>query len=169
MIFVTVSTGHFDPLIRACDNHKDQYEFVGQIGSGFYIPSFPWFRICPPDELVRHMDQAEIVISHGGTGMLSMLYRLKKRAIVIPKQVRYGEANDSQVELAEEWARLGMAVLCMDVVHLSSAVQECRKKIFHYPVYRRLGDEILQELTQKALTPLLEVPKSPLSSKSLER
>jgi UDP-N-acetylglucosamine transferase subunit ALG13 len=48
--------------------------------------------------------------------MLSLLYRLRKPTIIVPKQVRYGEANDGQVELAKKWAELGMGILYrMDV------------------------------------------------------
>src|SRR5688572_4083628 len=119
MIFVTVSTGHFDPLIAACDALRDRYDFFGQIGSGTHVPKFKHVLTAPPKDIEKYMSEAELVISHGGTGMLSTLYRLKKPTLVIPKQIRYGEANDGQVELAVKWAELGMAVLCMDVKNLA--------------------------------------------------
>lgn len=146
MIFVTVSTGHFDPLIEACDRlfQKDpkQFPFFGQIGSGFYQPKFPFEKTMAPNELDRFMADSEIVISHGGTGMLSRLYRLRKKTIVVPKQVRYGEANDGQVELSVKWAELGMAILCMDVKELESKVTECRQAHFSFPTFPRLGESL---------------------------
>ena len=119
MILVVVSTGHFDPLIQECSRLSQKYDFLGQIGSGVCVPPFPHFRTAEPAELEARMKEAELVVSHAGTGMLSMLYRLKKRAVVIPKQIRYGESNDGQVELARKWGELRLAVLCMDIKDLN--------------------------------------------------
>lgn len=140
MILVTVSTGHFDPLIAACDAlHGPSHDFFGQIGSSTVVPKFPHVRTCAPAELEAHMARAELVVAHAGTGMLSMLYRLKKRAVVIPKQIRYGEANDSQVELARKWGELGIAVLCLDVAELERAIRACREGTPRFPAFASLG------------------------------
>lgn len=150
MIFVTVSTGHFDPLIKECNrlylSNPEEFSFFGQIGSGFYHPNFPNVNVMTPHELDQKMVEAELVISHGGTGMLSRLYRLKKRAIVIPKQIRYGEANDGQVELAVKWAELGMAVLCMDVKDLGAKIKECRARELTFPQFQKLGATLEKSL-----------------------
>ncbi len=150
MIFVTVSTGHFDPLIKECDSlyqlDLQKFPFYGQIGSGVHIPKFKHTKMMAPDELDRFMADAELVISHGGTGMLSRLYRLKKKTIVIPKQIRYGEANDGQVELAVKWAELGMAVLCMDIKDLRAKIEECRLVKFSFPQFARLGENLQKTL-----------------------
>ena len=139
MIFIAVSTGHFDPLIEACAEMADRYEFVGQIGSGRYVPPFRHFRTLDPEALDEYFLKAEIVISHGGTGMLSRLYDLKKAAIIVPKQRRYGEANDSQMELAVQWAELGMGVLCLDITGLEKAIAQYRAGTFEFPSFPPLG------------------------------
>lgn len=150
MIFVTVSTGHFDPLIEQCDRlyqrDPSMFSFFGQIGSGIYTPKFPHKKIMHPDELERLMEAAELVISHGGTGMLSRLYRLKKKTIVIPKQIRYGEANDGQVELAVKWDELGMAILCMEVGDLEAKINRCRDTEFRFPSFSSLGNSLSSRL-----------------------
>jgi UDP-N-acetylglucosamine transferase subunit ALG13 len=146
MIFVVVSTGHFDPLIAECDRLKDKFPFHGQIGSGTIVPGFTHFRTGEPEAIERHMRDAELVVSHAGTGMLSMLYRLKKKAVVIPKQIRYGEANDGQVELARKWGELGMAVLCMDVADLERSIEACRKSNPKFPAFPSLGAHLRQHL-----------------------
>lgn len=146
MIFVTVSTGHFDPLIEECDKlfkrDPQQFPFFGQIGSGFYTPQFPHKKIMMPEELDRLMAEADLVISHGGTGMLSRLYRIRQKTLVIPKQIRYGEANEGQVELAKKWADLGMAVLCMDVRDLEEKIKECSGRRFCFPEFPKLGSSL---------------------------
>lgn len=142
MIFIVVSTGHFDPLIQACSALHPKYDFLGQIGSSAVVPPFKHFKTAAPEVLEKHMAEAELVISHGGTGMLSMLYRLKKKAVVIPKQIRYGEANDGQVELARKWGQLGMATFCLDVNDLESAIETCRKSHPVFPNFPSLGRNI---------------------------
>ncbi|NBX77135.1 MAG: hypothetical protein EBQ92_11320 [Proteobacteria bacterium] len=139
MILILVSTGHFDPLIQACDKIRDRFDFFGQIGMSYTEPSFPFVRTAPPAEIQRLIQEAEIVISHGGTGMLSQLYQFQKPTIIVPKQIRYGEANDSQVELAIKWAQLGMGILCMDVNKIEDAIHECRKTQPQFPQFPKLG------------------------------
>jgi|688.fasta_scaffold297310_3 UDP-N-acetylglucosamine transferase subunit ALG13 len=139
MILILVSTGHFDPLIEACNDLRNRYDFFGQIGMGYFEPQFRFVRTAPPSEIQRLIKEAEIVISHGGTGMLSQLYQYKKPTIIVPKQVRYGEANDSQVELAVKWAELGMGILCMDVKKIRNAIEKCRQQSFSFPEFRPLG------------------------------
>lgn len=146
MIFVCVSTGHFDPLIQACDALSAKENFLGQIGMGYFEPRFPFFRTGPPEKIEQHMADAELVITHGGTGMLSTLYRLKKRAVIIPKQIRYGEANDSQVELAVKWGELKMGTLCMDVANLEQAIQTCRIVTPEFPIFAPLGGKLRESL-----------------------
>lgn len=145
MIFITVSTGHFDPLIEAADKLSSKFDFFAQIGMGSYEPKFKHVRTVPPDVLQKYMQEAELVISHAGTGMLSMLYRLKKKTIVIPKQARYGEANNGQVELAQKWDELGSAMLCMDVKDLETSIKRSRDFTPQFPSFSSIGSFLTKE------------------------
>ena len=142
MIFVVASTGKFDALIEACERLRDRYAFVGQIGTGPFTPSFPHYRTAPLERIEADARRAEIVVSHGGCGMLSLLYRLRKPCVVVPRQPRYGAPNDEQVPLARKWAELGMAVLCMDLVELEGAIAACRSRAPSFPEFPALGDAI---------------------------
>ena len=146
MIFVTLSTGSFDPLLEACARLRDRYEFYGQIGSSRFTPPFPFVRLCPPTEIESRMKAAEVVISHGGTGMLSTLYRLRKGAVVVPRQVRYGAPSDEQVELSVKWAKLGMAILCLEVDGLEAAIEQARDFRFRFPELPALGKTLLEDV-----------------------
>ena len=142
MIFVAASTGRFDALIEACDRVADRYPFEGQIGGGSFTPSFPHYRTAAPERIEADARRAEIVVSHAGTGMLSLLYRLRKPCVVVPRQRRYGAPNDEQVPLARRWSELGMAVLCMDVLELEAALSDSRSRAFSFPTFPALGDAI---------------------------
>ena len=142
MIFVVASTGRFDALIEACERLADRYEFVGQIGSSAFTPSFPHYRAAPPERIEADAARAEIVVSHGGSGTLSLLYRLHKPCVVVPRQRLYGAPNDEQVAIARKWAELGMAVLCLDVSQLEAAIATSRSRAFTFPTFPPLGDAI---------------------------
>ena len=140
MILILVSTGHFDPLIEACDRIRDRFDFFGQIGMGYYEPHFPFLRTASPEQIEELIQKADMVISHGGTGMLSQLYRYRKPTVIVPKQKRYGEANDSQVELAEKWAQLQMGILCKDVTEIEKSILACKTQQFEFPVFPKVGE-----------------------------
>jgi UDP-N-acetylglucosamine transferase subunit ALG13 len=57
--------------------------------------------------------------------------------------MRYGEANDLQVELAEKWAKLGMTVLCKDVNDLESCLIKAKTFEYRFPVFPQLGHHLL--------------------------
>ena len=142
MILIVVSTGHFDPLLAECERLRSKYDFFGQIGSSLVVPSFPHVRMLAPNEIEQKMKDAELVISHGGAGMTAMIHRLKKRSVIIPKQRRYGEPNDLQVELALKWKELEMGVVILDVEDLDAAIENCRQKTPHFPEFPKLGSHL---------------------------
>jgi UDP-N-acetylglucosamine transferase subunit ALG13 len=142
MIFVVVSTGHFDPLIKECERISPKFDFLAQTGSSLIKTSFPSFKMATPPQIESHMKQAELVVSHGGAGMTAMLYRLRKKAIIIPKQKRYGEKNDLQVELARKWGQLGMGEFILDVGDLEAAIRRCRKQEYQFPRFASLGQHL---------------------------
>lgn len=146
MIFVAVSTGHFDPLIRVCNELKDKYDFLGQVGMSRVRAEFEHFITAPPEKIESCMAQAELVVTHAGTGMLSSLFRLKKRHVLIPKQIRYGELNDGQVELARKWGELGIGTLCMDVEQLAQAIETCRRSSPQWVRLPSMGQSVRQAL-----------------------
>jgi UDP-N-acetylglucosamine transferase subunit ALG13 len=106
------------------------------------VPTFPHYRTAAPETIEADMQRAELVVSHGGSGMVSALYRLRKPCVLVPRQVRYGAPSDEQVPFAKKWAALEMAVLCMDVAGLGAAIEECRGRSFTFRSFRPLGDAI---------------------------
>ncbi len=142
MIFVTVSTGHFDPLIEKCNSLSNKYKFFGQIGSSNVEPVFPYIRTTTSEKIIEYMKKSELVISHAGCGMLSTLYELKKPSVIVPKQKKYGEKNDGQVELAIKWCELGMGILCLDLEYLEQAINKCKNSDFTFPSFKSLSFHI---------------------------
>ncbi len=142
MIPVLISTGSFDALLEACDRLRQRYDFVGQIGKSAYEPGFRCRRLVSHGELDELVRSAEMVITHGGTGMLSLVHLHRKPCVIVPRQRRYGHPSDEQVPLSRKWSELGMGILCLDVDHLERSLLECRSRQFVFPTFPALGDTI---------------------------
>ena len=118
MILVTVGTERFpfDRLVRTVDQAASQLNgesiFV-QLGHSTYLPMrCQWTRFLAYQALIEQLQQARVVVSHAGAGMLVLCARLGKVPIVIPRRRRFGEhVDDHQMGLATRMARSGFAVL----------------------------------------------------------
>ena len=109
MIFVTVGTHEqpFNRLIEAVDRMKDEKVFdddvIIQVGYSTYEPKFcEWQKWYPYDKMLEFVNQARIVITHGGPSSFIMPLQIGKIPIVVPRQKQYGEhVNDHQVEFCK--------------------------------------------------------------------
>lgn len=112
MIFVTVGTHEqpFNRLIRCVDNLKRDgvitEDVIIQIGFSTYEPKFcQWSKLIPYKQMVKNMEDARIVITHGGPASFIMPLQISKIPIVVPRQYRFGEhVNDHQVEFTRKVA-----------------------------------------------------------------
>ena len=119
MIFVTVGTHEqpFDRLIKEIDNLKNdgtiQEDVIIQTGFSTYEPKCcKWSKLLPYQQMVKNVEDARIVITHGGPASFIMPLQIGKIPIVVPRQYKYGEhVNDHQVEFARNVAeRMGTII-----------------------------------------------------------
>ncbi|NEG79201.1 glycosyltransferase [Bifidobacterium avesanii] len=109
MIFVTVGTHEqaFNRLIRAVDELKGngiiQEPVIMQTGYCTYEPKHcQWNKFLSYDEMKKNVDQARIVISHGGPSSFLMPLKEGKIPIVMPRKSEYNEhVNDHQVDFVQ--------------------------------------------------------------------
>lgn len=119
MIFITVGTGRFpfERLIKCIDeaiiNHKIEEEVFGQIGKYGYKPkSFPCKEFIGFDEMVKNIQNADIIVSHAGVGSLLLCLNLGKIPILFPRDAALGELLDNhQFEFAKKIDSLGRALV----------------------------------------------------------
>lgn len=131
MIFVTVGTHEqqFNRLIKYIDemklDGKIDEEVIIQTGFSTYEPkACTWSKLFPYQEMVKHVADARIVITHGGPSSFIMPLQMGKIPIVVPRQKQFDEhVNDHQVDFCRQVAmRQGNIVWIEDVKQLETVL-----------------------------------------------
>lgn len=112
MIFVTVGTHEqpFNRLVKAVDELKRDgvitENVVIQTGFSTYEPKYcQWSKLLPYQQMIKNVEKARIVVTHGGPASFIMPLQIGKTPIVVPRQHRFDEhVNDHQVEFARNVA-----------------------------------------------------------------
>jgi UDP-N-acetylglucosamine transferase subunit ALG13 len=109
MIFVTVGTHEqpFNRLVKCIDDLKRdgviQEDVIIQTGFSTYEPNYcKWEKLFPYEDMVKMVDLARIVITHGGPSSFMMPLQIGKTPIVVPRQHKLDEhVNNHQVEFCK--------------------------------------------------------------------
>lgn len=132
MIFVTVGTHEqqFNRLIQYVDELKGngiiEDEVIMQTGYSTYEPKHcTWHKLLPYSEMIKNVENARIVITHGGPSSFIMPLQIGKTPIVVPRQHRFDEhVNDHQVEFARNVAeRIGTIIPVEDIGKLGEVIK----------------------------------------------
>ncbi len=101
---VVVGTQHFDALVAEVDRLVEigrlPRDTFGQIGSGHYVPRhFPWVRY--ERDLWQRLAQADLIITHGGTGLVMECLQSGRPFIAVPDELK---PENHQLEFLEALA-----------------------------------------------------------------
>ncbi len=110
MIFVTVGTHEqqFNRLIRVVDEMKIKNQIeddvVIQTGFSTYEPqACKWKDFYPYSDMRKFVNEARIVITHGGPSSFFMPLQIGKVPIVVPRQKKFGEhVNNHQLSFCAD-------------------------------------------------------------------
>lgn len=131
MVFVTVGTHEqpFNRLVEYMDKWAAEHEenVVIQTGFSSYEPkNCEWSKLYPYSKMVELVDEARIVITHGGPSSFIMPLQVGKVPIVVPRKKDYNEhVNDHQVEFSNQVAkRQGNIIVVEDVNRIADTLEE---------------------------------------------
>ena len=133
MIFVTVGTHEqpFNRLIKKVDELKRdgviQEDVIMQTGFSTYEPKYcEWSKLIPYQQMIKNVEDARIVITHGGPASFIMPLQIGKVPIVVPRQHKFDEhVNDHQVEFARNVAeRMGTIIPVEDIEKLEVVITD---------------------------------------------
>lgn len=101
-LFVTVGFEKppFDRLVRTVDEavaeRRIPHQAFIQVGHGLYLPkACAYERFIGFDEMIRRVNEADVIISHAGVGTLLLCRSLNKVPILFPRNPRFDEHVDS--------------------------------------------------------------------------
>ncbi len=132
MIFVTVGTHEqpFNRLVKAVDELKRDgvitEDVIMQTGFSTYEPKYcQWSKLIPYQQMIKNVEDARIVITHGGPASFIMPLQIGKTPIVVPRQHRFDEhVNDHQMEFARNVAeRMGTIIPVEDISKLGDVIK----------------------------------------------
>ena len=132
MIFVTVGTHEqpFNRLVKAVDELKRDgvitEDVIMQTGFSKYEPKYcQWSKLIPYQQMIKNVEDARIVITHGGPASFIMPLQIGKTPIVVPRQHRFDEhVNDHQVEFTRNVAeRMGTIIPVEDISKLGDVIK----------------------------------------------
>ena len=126
MILVTLGTQDksFERLLKAIDkeiekgNIKDKV--LVQAGYTKYkSKNMEIFKTVSNDRLEELMDEASLIITHGGVGSILTALKHHKKVIATPRLSKYNEhTNDHQKQIIEEFGKLGYIIPLKDLTKL---------------------------------------------------
>lgn len=150
MILVTLGTQDktFDRLLKAIDkqikkgNIKDRV--VVQSGFTKYeSDNMEVFDLIPMKTFDKLMDEADLVITHGGVGSILSAIRKNKKVIAIPRLSKYKEhTNDHQKQIVEEFVNKGYILTCKDLNKIDLVIEDT--KTFEPKKYKSNNNKIIK-------------------------
>lgn len=131
MIFVCLGSQQYQfnrLLIKLDELVKTQEiteEIFAQTGSSDYQPqNYRYKPFITQEEYEQQVIDADMVISHGGTGAIIKALKAKKQVIVVPRQAKFGEhADDHQFQIADFMADNGYVFEVSDMDDLLGTLQ----------------------------------------------
>lgn len=161
MIFVTVGTqiNNFNRLFRYLDKIDTKERIIVQKGRSKYVfkrDNITSESFYSYEEMETLMNQAKIIITHGGPGTIFKALKLNKKVIVVPRLQKYHEivSDNHQYEFCKYLRRKNYCMVAEDYDEFFEAIKNITYKRFNN--YTNNVDEFADRIS-KEIELLLEV------------
>lgn len=132
MIFITLGSQkfQFNRLLKEIDNSvklkKINMTIYAQVGYSDYEPqNYSYKKFLDRNEFAKRMDEAEIVITHGGTGAIMGAIKKGKKVIAVPRLSKYNEhVDDHQLQIVKEFVKKKLIVSVENIEEISSKISD---------------------------------------------
>lgn len=152
MILVTVGSQkfQFNRLLKKIDELIEKgtikEKVFAQIGVSDYKPkNYQYVDFTTQDEFSKKIDEADIIITHAGTGVIVNAVKKGKKVIGVPRLAKYGEhVDDHQIQLIDEFKELNFIEPTYDIEYLEEALKNVKNK--KYNKYVSNTDKIIESI-----------------------
>ena len=132
MILVTLGTQNnsfhrlLEEVQKNIDNGNIKEEVIVQNGyTKFDSKQMKLIKEIPQDEFNKLIDQANLVITHGGVGSIISSLKMGKKVIAVPRLHQYGEhVNDHQKQIVKTFDEEGYIIGINEVSELEKAIEK---------------------------------------------
>ena len=132
MILVTLGTQNnsfhrlLEEVQKNIDNGNIKEEVIVQNGyTKFDSKQMKLIKEIPQDEFNKLIDQANLVITHGGVCSIITAITKGKKVIAVPRLRKYNEhVNDHQIEIIDSFNEKGYIIGIHSVEELGKALEE---------------------------------------------
>ena len=103
---------------------KRGWDVLIQLGNSTDFPKHcKWEHFIDKNKILELIDQAEVVVCHGGFGSIRDCLAAGKTPVVVPRLPEKNESVDHQVEIARELEQAGRIIAVYDIDDLESAIE----------------------------------------------
>ena len=154
MIFITLGSQkfQFDRLLKAVDNLVENgiitEEVFAQTGYSNYVPQhYKYKAFLDRSEYAEAEANADLVLTHGGTGAIIGAVKEGKKVIAVPRLAKYGEhVDDHQVQLLKQFEEMNIISVCYDTDKLGECYTETKTKVFNK--YKSNSSAIIESIEE---------------------
>lgn len=139
MIFISVGSQKFQfnrllaEIDRLIENNTITDEVFAQIGNSDYKPrNYKYVDFMTQDDFNKLIEKSDIIITHGGTGVIINSIKKGKKVIAIPRLSKYKEhVDDHQIQLINEFKELNLIEAIHEVDELEKAIKKIKEKRYN--------------------------------------
>lgn len=152
MILLIVGTQKFQfnrllmTIDKLIDEKKITERVVAQVGNSDYKPvNYEFQDFFDSNKFDLLMDEATLIITHGGVGSIVSALKKDKKVIVVPRLKKYNEhIDDHQLEIVEELKKRKHILLNTNLNDLYSDL--CNIEYFKPNLYKKDSNRMLYEI-----------------------
>ncbi len=102
--------------------------------------------LIPKEKLEKYVDEADIIITHGGVGSIISAIKKNKKVIAVPRCHKYGEhVNDHQRQIVQVFNEKGYIVGIDGVEELENAIKSIEE--FTPAKYQQNNEKMLKTIS----------------------
>ena len=152
MIFVTLGSQkfQFNRLLKKIDKLIEDKlisdDVFAQIGTSDYIPKNYYYKdFLDREEFSKRIKECDILITHGGTGVIVGAIKQGKKVIAIPRLMEFGEHVDNhQLQIIQQFNELNLICPCYELDKLNEKIDNIYNK--QYKIYESNTQKIIDDI-----------------------